>query len=319
MGFETKGGCAREEAMINRNDEIGEGKDSDHTELNITSAEEKSKDNNKQWKYKKHQSTIKTGKGTWSRWNHNETSAAEWHFCVQAAGRQFPAHWFCNQPNYNKNDNNNNNNNNTKMWQILPPGSAPFPYKVSWIMWGSPPHLHLPPTLFVFPNTISSPLLQKKFFGSGNWNFIYHLMPFFYMGKRFLIIRGNILFVWGKLSSKSIITQTTYKYEYSCGMSCAVRKKCQCFQRTVCLHIQHKWKRKVKTKAAGFSETSANFRRITPSHITGNGIRETHRHRNLKPHTKMRTVIPWDYFQNKIQEVWNLTTLSMDWFILRRW
>jgi hypothetical protein len=46
---------------------------------------------------------------------------------------------------------------------------------------------HLPPP--------RPPLLQKKFFGSGNWNFIYHLMPFFYMRMRFLIIRGNILFV----------------------------------------------------------------------------------------------------------------------------
>ena len=52
-------------------------------------------------------------------------------------------------------------------------------------------------------------------------------MPFFHMRMRFLIIRGNILFVWGKLSSKSIIYLYTNdkKYEYFCGMSYAVRKK----------------------------------------------------------------------------------------------
>jgi len=38
VGFEKNGGNAEEE-MINRNDEIIEGKDSEHTELNSTSAE----------------------------------------------------------------------------------------------------------------------------------------------------------------------------------------------------------------------------------------------------------------------------------------
>jgi len=58
----------------------------------------------------------------------------------------------------------------------------------------------------------------------------------------------------------------------------------------------------MKKKALGFPETSENFRRTTLRHITGNGIREAHRHSNLKPHKKMRTVIAWDYsyFQNKI-------------------
>jgi hypothetical protein len=64
----------------------------------------------------------------------------------------------------------------------------------------------------------------------------------------------------------------------------------QCFERTGCLYIQHNYKRNMKTKALVFSETSVNFRRTTLRHITGNGIPETHRHRDLKPHKKMHEI-----------------------------
>jgi len=58
----------------------------------------------------------------------------------------------------------------------------------------------------------------------------------------------------------------------------------------------------MKTKAAGFPETSVNFRQTTPRHITGNGIRET---QSQEPQTsqEMRTVIARDYFQNEKQKV----------------
>jgi len=46
MGLETNGGRAREKETININDVIDEGKDNDHTEMNNTSVEKKSRDNN---------------------------------------------------------------------------------------------------------------------------------------------------------------------------------------------------------------------------------------------------------------------------------
>ena len=48
MGFETNGGNASEKKMIKRNDVIGEGKDNDHTEMNSTSVEKKTRDSNKE-------------------------------------------------------------------------------------------------------------------------------------------------------------------------------------------------------------------------------------------------------------------------------
>jgi hypothetical protein len=58
---------------------------------------------------------------------------------------------------------------------------------------------HQPSSSFV--TTPPSPLLQKNFFGPGNWNFIYHLMPpLCSVYACVFVIRGNILYERGKLS-----------------------------------------------------------------------------------------------------------------------
>jgi hypothetical protein len=82
---------------------------------------------------------------------------------------ELPAHWFCNSTD-----------NNTEMWQIPTPdrASPPFTQTLHTVLdhVGSQPHLS--PTLFVISNNHPPPTtIAENFFGSGNWNLIYHLLP----------------------------------------------------------------------------------------------------------------------------------------------